>query len=82
MKILWRIAIAGIVLFIAASIVFYWQPLWVNDQSTRFRLWRTLSRLNERHALFAWISLFGVAFTDLYVRLLAAGVIQDPRVVF
>jgi hypothetical protein len=49
---------------------------------TRFRLWHGLSRLNEHHALFAWISLFGVALSDLYVRLLAMGVIQDPRLVF
>ena len=28
---------------------------------------------------YAWISLFGVGLTDLYVRLLAMGVISDPR---
>jgi hypothetical protein len=48
----------------------------------RFRLWRQVTRLNERHGLFAWISLFGVALTDFYVRLVATGVIQDPRIVF
>jgi hypothetical protein len=30
----------------------------------------------------AWVSLIGVALTDVYVRLVAAGVIADPRVVF
>ena len=48
----------------------------------RYRLWRGVSRLNARHGLFAWISLFGVALTDLYVRLVATGVILDPRIVF
>ena len=48
----------------------------------RYRLWRLANRLNERHALFAWISLFGVAIADLYVRLVAAGAIADPRVLF
>ena len=45
----------------------------------RYRLWRLANRLNERHAQFAWISLFGVGFADLYVRLVASGVIVDPR---
>lgn len=49
---------------------------------TRYRVWRFVSRLNERHGLFAWISLFGVALADLYVRLVASGVISDPRIVF
>jgi hypothetical protein len=28
---------------------------------------------------YAWISLFGVLIADLYVRLLANGVLSDPR---
>ena len=49
---------------------------------TRYRLWRIVSRLNERHALYAWISLFGVALADAYVRLVASGIIVDPRIIF
>jgi hypothetical protein len=45
----------------------------------RFRLWRVVTRLNLRHAEIAWVSLFGVALTDLYVRLVAMGTIHDPR---
>jgi hypothetical protein len=45
----------------------------------RYRLWTFVSRLNARHAQFAWVSLVGVALTDLYVYLLATGTIQDPR---
>jgi hypothetical protein len=44
----------------------------------RYRFW-TLSKLNARHMQFAWVSLFGVALTDLYVRLLATGTITDLR---
>lgn len=47
----------------------------------RFRLWQLANRLNERHAQLAWVSLFGVGLTDLYVRLVASGVIADPRFV-
>ncbi|MDP8922938.1 MAG: succinate dehydrogenase [Chloroflexota bacterium] len=52
------------------------------DAPLRYRLWRLVNRLNARHALFAWVSLFGVALADLYVRLVATGVISDPRIVF
>jgi hypothetical protein len=31
--------------------------------------------------LFAWCSLFGVAFADVYVRLVSMGVIHDWRIV-
>jgi len=39
------------------------------------------SCLNRRHMLFAWLSLFGVALTDVYVRLCSMGVITDWRIV-
>ena len=37
-----------------------------------------MTPLNARHMRFAWISLFGVALCDLYVRLVASGTIHDP----
>ncbi len=43
----------------------------------RHRLWKTLTPLNARHMLFAWLSLAFVAFTDFYVRLVASGTIHD-----
>jgi len=45
----------------------------------RYRAWTFVSKLNTRHARFAWISLFGVALADLYVRLVATGAISDLR---
>ncbi len=45
----------------------------------RYRLWTWISKLNRKHAQYAWLSLFSVAFADLYVYLLAAGVFSDPR---
>jgi hypothetical protein len=45
----------------------------------RYRAWRLVSMLNERHMLIAWVSLVGVALTDLYIRLVATGAIRDPR---
>jgi hypothetical protein len=38
-----------------------------------------VSSLNRRHQLFAWLSLFSVAFADLYVRLCSMGVWSDLR---
>lgn len=47
----------------------------------RFRLWKAVSALNERHMQIAWVSLFGVALTDLYVRLVAMDVVRDLRLI-
>lgn len=44
-----------------------------------YRLWQAVSSLNRHHALFAWLSLIGVAVADLYVRALAMGFIADAR---
>ena len=38
-------------------------------------------RLNPHHQLFAWLSLFWIAFTDLYIWLVATGTIHDPRII-
>ena len=43
----------------------------------RFSTWRGLTALNERHMLFAWLSLFSVGLADLYVRSVACGAIRD-----
>ena len=45
----------------------------------RYSFWQTLSRINPNHGLFAWLSLFSVVFTDVYVRLLSAGMLTDLR---
>ena len=42
-------------------------------------MWTQVSKLNTRHMQFAWISLFWVLLTDLYIRLVASGAITDPR---
>ena len=39
--------------------------------------WKFSTWFNERHMPFAMISLFWVAFTDFYVRMVAMGVITD-----
>jgi hypothetical protein len=49
---------------------------------TRRGLWNTVTRLNERHGLWALASLFTVWGADIYIRLLLHGVITDPRIVF
>jgi hypothetical protein len=45
----------------------------------RYRAWTFVSRLNAKHAQYAWLSLFSVAIADFYVYLLATGTISDPR---
>jgi hypothetical protein len=46
----------------------------------RYGLWRLVSKLNENHPTFAWLSLFSVGLTDLYIRLVAMGIIRDLRI--
>ena len=50
-----------------------------HSSPARYGMWSVVSRLNEKHMEFAWVSLIWVGLTDLYVRLLAMGVIQDLR---
>jgi len=44
-----------------------------------YRAYTCVSCFNRRHMLWAWLSLFWVGFTDLYVRLCAMGVWHDWR---
>ena len=59
------------------------------DQFSKARagtLWQratmTLNRMNPMHGAWAWYSMFSVALTDVYIRLLMAGVIHEPRWIF
>ena len=45
----------------------------------RYKMWTWVSKQNAKHALYAWLSLFSVAFADLYVLLLSTGTITDVR---
>ncbi len=49
---------------------------------SRRGLWARVSVLNARHGLYALASLFTVWGADVYVRLLAHGVLSDPRFLF
>jgi hypothetical protein len=40
-----------------------------------------VSGLNRKHMLWAWMSLFWVGFTDVYIRLCAMGIWHDVRIV-
>ena len=42
--------------------------------------WRQITSLNRHHMFWAWASLLTVTFADVYVRLLALGVITDPAI--
>jgi hypothetical protein len=44
----------------------------------RHGLWQRLTDLNRNHMAWAWASLISVTLADVYVRLLALGLIRDP----
>ena len=41
--------------------------------SFRYRIWKRVTWLNGRHMMWAWISMIWVAFTDIYIRMVASG---------
>jgi hypothetical protein len=47
-----------------------------------YKVWRFVSWFNGRHALWAWLSLFSVGFTDFYIWMCSMGVWHDPHVTF
>lgn len=53
------------------------------DQFSRQRIFRApyacSTCLNAAHHRWAWVSLFTVALTDLYIRLCSMGILHDPR---
>jgi hypothetical protein len=53
----------------------------VSFGNARHAAWRGASFLNNRHGLYAWLSLFSVGLCDLYIRLVASGAIQDVRLI-
>lgn len=50
-----------------------------SKNKVRYKAWRFVSRLNERHGLIAWISMVWVAWADVYVRLVATDTVRDLR---
>ncbi len=46
----------------------------------RYRAWKFVTKLNERHGPYALASLLWIPITDIYVRLLANGTITDFRI--
>src|SRR5687767_7952844 len=46
----------------------------------RRRMFQCATCLNRQHMLFAWMSLFWVGFSDIYVRMLAMGIWTDLRI--
>jgi hypothetical protein len=52
----------------------------ISDRPVQKTCYDCVSGLNRRHMLFAWMSLFVVGFSDLYVRLCSMGVWTDYRI--
>jgi len=51
----------------------------VSKSSMRSACYNCSSALNGRHMLFAWMSLFSVALSDVYIRLCSMGILTDVR---
>jgi hypothetical protein len=51
----------------------------LSETPVREKAYGCVSCLNRKHMLWAWMSLFWVGFTDLYVRLVSMGIWTDYR---
>jgi hypothetical protein len=52
----------------------------ISRSPVRLKAYRCVGCLNRRHMLFAWLSLFMVGFSDLYIRLCSMGIWTDVRI--
>lgn len=52
----------------------------LSDKPAQMTAYKCVTGLNRRHMLFAWLSLFWVAFSDIYVRLCSMGIWHDYRI--
>jgi hypothetical protein len=52
----------------------------LSHNCTRRKAYDCVSCLNKRHMLWAWLSLFSVGFSDIYVRLCSMGIWSDWRI--
>jgi hypothetical protein len=53
----------------------------MSDKPVCQKAYQCASKMNAKHMNFAWISLFWVAFSDLYVRLCSMGIWTDFRII-
>ena len=51
-------------------------------QQVQYSIWQRVTTLNRHHMGWAWVSFISVVLADLYVRLLAMGVMTDPAIHF
>jgi hypothetical protein len=49
--------------------------------TTSYKAWKCVSWFNGRHAMWAWLSLFMVGFTDFYIWMVALGIWHDYRII-
>lgn len=52
----------------------------ISRAPVQYQSYRCISCLNRRHMMWAWMSLFWVAFADFYIRMLSMGVWTDWRI--
>jgi hypothetical protein len=52
----------------------------LSNKPVQRKAYNCVSGLNKRHMLFAWLSLFWVGFSDIYIRLCSMGIWSDFRI--
>ena len=52
----------------------------LSGRPVRHKMYKCVTCLNKKHMLWAWMSLFWVGFTDIYVRMCSMGVWTDLKI--
>jgi hypothetical protein len=58
-----------------------WRDQLSRAPEVSLKAYNCVTCLNGRHMMWAWFSLFGVAFADIYVRLCSMGIWHDWRII-
>ncbi len=53
----------------------------LSGKPVRRKMYQCVSCFNRRHMLWAWMSLFWVGFSDIYIRLCSMGIWRDVRII-
>ncbi len=88
----WGVTVGTIVLVVNATLLWLYslschacrhlcggQARSFKNHPLRYRLWKFATPLNAKHMNLAWVSLIFVGLTDVYVRLVASGVLTDYK---
>ncbi len=76
-----RLGLGVAILFVNAALLTGYSCFSCSRRTqARYSLWQRLTTMNIHHMAWAWSSLITVTLADVYIRLLALGILVDPSI--